>query len=194
MTTTSDFSEQSAVLRTESKDGFAKLLEALNQEVKPTSLIERMFVRDVANLLWEIMRLRRIKAGIINNAFQPALKQILQQIQFEPTSLPSPTLRAASDRLAYDWLFSQESKDRVSSLLQEAGLDEFAVEAEAFRMTIDDIEKVDRALAFAEARRDKSLRMIAECKESLSARIQQSAERVLAADNAPSLEYISPES
>ena len=61
-------------------------------------------------------------------------------------------------------------------------------------MTIDDIEKVDRALAFAEARRDKSLRMIAECKESLSARIQQSAERVLAADNAPSLEYISPES
>ena len=194
MTTTSDFPEQSAVLWTESKDGFAKLLEELNREIKPTTLIERMFVQDGANLLWEIMRLRRIKAGIINNAFQPALKQILQQIQFEPTSLPSPTLRAASDRLAYDWLFSQESKDRVSSLLQEAGLDEFAVEAEAFRMTIDDIEKVDRALAFAEARRDKSLRMIAECKESLSARIQQSAERVLAADNAPSLEYISPES
>ena len=91
-------------------------------------------------------------------------------------------------------LFTQESKDRVSSLLEEAGLDEFAVEAEAFRMMIDDIEKVDRALALAEVRRDKSLRMIAECKESLSARIRQSAERVLAADSAPSLEYMSPES
>jgi hypothetical protein len=194
MTTTSDFPEQSAVLWTESKDGFAKLLEELNREIKPTTLIERMFVQDGANLLWEIMRLRRIKAGIINNAFQPALKTILQQILVKPTSLPSLDLRSASDELAYEWFFTQKTKDRVSSLLQKAGLDEFAVEAEAFRMVIDDIEKVDRALAVAEVRRDKSLRMIAECKESLSARIQQSAERVLAADNVPSLEYVSPES
>jgi hypothetical protein len=194
MTTTSDLPNQSAVLRTESKDGFAKLLEELNQEIEPTNFIERMYVNDVANLLWDIMRLRRIKAGIINNAFQPALREILYQIQFDPTSLAAPVLRAASDGLAYNWLFSQKSKDRVSSLLQKAGLDEFAVEAEAFRTMIDDIEKVDRALAIAEARRDKSLRMIVECKESFSARIRQSAERVLAADSAPSLEYMSPES
>ena len=121
-------------------------------------------------------------------------KTILQQILVKPTSIPSLDLRSESDELAYEWFFTQKAKDRVSSLLQKAGLDEFAVEAEAFRMMIDDIEKVDRALALAEARRDKSFRMIADCKESFSARIRQSAERVLAADTAPSLEYMSPES
>jgi hypothetical protein len=193
MTTTSDSSKQPAVLRTESKDEFAKLIEELNQEIKPANFIERMYVEDIANLVWDIKRLRRIKTGIINNAFQRALKTILRQIQFKTSSVLPPAAISAPDDLAYDWLFTQESKDRVSSLLQEAGLDEFAVEAEAFRVMIDDIEKVDRALAVAEVRRDNALRMIAECKETLSARIQQSAERVLAADNAPSLQYVLPE-
>jgi hypothetical protein len=125
-----------------------------------------MFVQDIATLLWDIMRL----APHQGRDHQQCLPSGAEDYSVANPVHPFLALRAGTDGLDYDWLFSRESKDRVSSLLQGAGLNEFAVEAEAFRMMIDDIEKVDRALAFAEARRDKSIRTIAECKQGLSAR------------------------
>ena len=183
----------SVVLRTESKDEFAKLVEELNQEIKPTSFIERMYVEDVAYLVWEIIRLRRVKLATINKAFFTALKAILPEIQFPGASGRRPDLREKADKLADQWSFNPEVRGRILGLLQEAGLDESSVEAEAFRLSIDDIEKLDRALTLAEVRRDKAIRMIAEYKDSFAIRLRQSAERVLAVDNVPGLEYRPPE-
>jgi hypothetical protein len=150
-----------------------------------------MYVDDVAYLVWEIIRLRRVKVATIANAFETALKNILQQILFRTAPGLPLQVRGTAERLARDW-FLTEKANRVLGLLQKAGFDESSVEAEAFRLRIDDIEKLDRLLTLAEARRDKTLRMIAECSEGLAMRLQQSAERVLTLDNVPSLEYQRP--
>jgi hypothetical protein len=168
------------VLKTESKEDFAKLVEALNSEVKPVGFIERLYVEDVAHLLWEIMRLRRIIVATINTTFKTALKIILMQILVGPASGPRPEMKTAAARLARDWFVTEEVRGRVSGLLQEAGLDESAIEAEAYRLRMDDIQKLDRALTLAESRRDRAFRMIFEFKESFAMRLQQNVERVLA--------------
>jgi hypothetical protein len=168
-------------------------MSSLNQEIKPTGFIERMYVDDVAYLVWDIIRLRRVKVATINKAFGTALKAILGPIQFGNALGRRPDVKAKADKFVAQWSSNPEVRYRVLGLLQEAGLDESSVEAEAFRMSMDDLEKLDRALTLAEVRRDKAIRMIAEYKESFSVRLQQSVERVLVVDNVPGLEYRPPE-
>jgi hypothetical protein len=72
------------LLITESKDDFKRTNDALSDEIKPRGIIEEMYVADIANLVWEILRLRRCKAGIINAAFRSALQTVLTQVLREP--------------------------------------------------------------------------------------------------------------
>jgi hypothetical protein len=134
-----EFKFRPVLLKGESKDEFAALVEELNRDVQPKQFIERMYVNDIAELTWEIIRLRRVKATLINNGFHRALASILRRILFPPGTALADTV-LAPDRLAYEWLTSHETKERVSGLLHEAGLDESSVEAEAFRLRLTDIE------------------------------------------------------
>jgi hypothetical protein len=184
-------SSASVVLRTENKDEFDKLLNELNQEIKPIGFVEQMYVEEVADLAWDIIRLRRLKVATINNVFETALTIILRQILFRPTGL-QPKLSEGVEQLAHDWFFDEDVRDRVSGLLKEVGLDESSIVAEAYRFRIDDLEKLDRSLTLAVARRDKALRMIAEFRERLAMRLRQSTERMVTVDNRPSSEYQLP--
>ena len=74
----------SPLLITESADEFSQLRGAFNDEMKPRGIIEHMFVADITHLTWEIMRLRRCKAGIINSAFRVALANLLGQLIRRP--------------------------------------------------------------------------------------------------------------
>jgi hypothetical protein len=95
----------------------------------------------------------------------------------------------ASENLAWDWLFTHndEIKRQVLSLLQVAGFDESAIEAEAYRLVADDLAKADRMLKAAQDRRDKNLRMIAKLRKSLAQQLRRNSDRVLAADKVPSI-------
>jgi hypothetical protein len=177
------------VLKTESEDEFMNLVEKLEQDIQPKNFIEELYVNEVAALTWEIIRYRRCKTAIITNANHIALKNILAQIRFKPGS--SETL--AAEKLAYEWFYSQKAKEGIAALLKEAGRDETAVEAEAFRLKLNEIEKIERLLASAEARRDKALRSIGQYRESFARKLQQSTESVLAADAASSVVHSGPE-
>jgi hypothetical protein len=169
------------LLRTESPDEFASLWEELEQEIQPHGVIERTYLQDVANLIWEIRRLRRSKAAIINQAFLPALRVILGQLRSRSTQ-PGP-----SEDLAHGWFNDEKVKAKVTTMLQKFGLDEGAIEAEAVRMRAEDLERLDRMLTFAEARRDKTLRGIADYRQVFSGRLQLAANRFLDAEEVPKL-------
>jgi hypothetical protein len=182
----SDFS-RSVILRSESNAEFAKLLEELNQEIQPEGFTERMYVEDFAYHVSEIKHLRCVKAGIIKNAWQTALANILGKILLPPARAAHLDNILAPRVLAYGWFVDEETRRRVSSLLDEAGLDWSAIEAEAYSLMLGELERVDRILTAREARRDKDLLLIAAHKESLARKIRQSSERVLSKDSAPSI-------
>ena len=72
------------LLITESSRDFAALAAALTQEIKPRGIVERIYVDDIAALVWEILRLRRCKTVIVNTAFKDALAEIVYRLAGEP--------------------------------------------------------------------------------------------------------------
>src|SRR6478752_2640077 len=72
------------LLITESAEDFAALNAALMEEIKPRGIIERLYVADVANIVWEILRLRRCKVAIVNTAFKHAVSHTVYHLADEP--------------------------------------------------------------------------------------------------------------
>jgi hypothetical protein len=111
---------------TKAEDEFRILMRRIGtREIQPMSFIERIYVRDIAVPLWEIIRLRRFKPATLNNALRVALST-----------------------------FSNKSCSENP---------DYELEAEAFRLTSSEIDRLDRVLTVAEIRRDSALHCIADC-------------------------------
>jgi predicted TIM-barrel fold metal-dependent hydrolase len=175
------------LLITESKDDFKRIRDALADEIKPRGILEQMYVEDIAYLVWEVLRLRRSRAGIINVAFREALESVLEQCLREPDRY----VGQEADKLAHEWFTDPSAKKEVAELLRSFELDETAIEGEAIRKSADDLERIDRLMASAEARRDKALVCIAQYRGDFGALLRDNSnrlvgEKVLQLENAAS--------
>jgi hypothetical protein len=179
------FTFRPALLQSESAEEFAALLEELNQDIRPRDIIERMYVNDIATLTWDILRYRRAKAGMLNTVFMRAQVNVLRPLFFGGAHLEmsDKPARDLVDRSLYD----PEAADRISNLLKEAKLDDSAAEAEALRLRLSEIEKIERLIASAESRRHKALRNIALYEEGFAGRLQSESDRLLDAKAVPTV-------
>jgi len=180
----------SPLLITESVDDFDRVRDAFDQEIRPRGIIDQMYVGDIAYLTWEILRLRRCKAGVINSAFRDALEKLLAQLLRQPGGY-AHQIKDQADSLARAWFSDRAAKKQVSELLAVFKLDESAIEAEAVRSSAADLEQLDRLLASLESRRIKALRCIADYRGGFARQLRESSDRiidgkVLALDNATS--------
>ena len=173
------------VLRTESKEDLAALRDDIGQGLAPADFIERGFTEDIVYHTWEMMRFQRITTGILNNAMRRALARILREVLLPPSAAWIVERWNSSQRLSHGWLVDPESRRQISTLLKEAGLDQSAIEAEAYTLVADDLEKANRMLKSAREGRDRALRSIAKYRKSLAVQLRRNSDRVLAADQAP---------
>ena len=166
-----------SLLMTESEEDFASLSAALEQEIKPRGIVERIYVADIAALVWEILRLRRCKAAVVNTAFEDALKHLLNRLMgYLDSDSPESEERAA---LVSDWFSEPQAKGEVSELLAEYHLDESAIEAEAIRSQSEELEMLDRMLTSLESRRNRALRSIADYQDRFAKRTREVSDRVI---------------
>ena len=172
------------VLRTESKADFAKIRAEITQDIRPIDFIEREYVEDVVCHTWDVILYQRVKTGILNNALRRTLALILNEILLPPTSMVVESWKA-SQNLSHGWLTDPESKRQVSILLKEAGLDESAIEAKAYTLVADHLEKANRMLNSAREGREKALRSLAKYRKSLAIQLRRNSDLVLAADEVP---------
>ena len=135
------------------------------------------------------MRLRRSKAAIANLAFRAALKELIAKLLREPGQRAFQ-LGDQSDELARDWFLDPNVKKRIADLLREFDLDESAIEAEAIKRSADDLERIDRLMASAEARRDKALVCVAQYRGDFGALLRDSSNRLITKE-AQGLEHVS---
>lgn len=171
---------QPALLLTESKEDYQVLQKNLEREIMPRNFIEIMYVGDIVALTWEILRLRRCKAGIINAAFRVALQNLLEPHFgiFEPDG---------ASVLADSWFTDSDSQKKVAEILRKVKLDEFAVEAEAVRLSSTDLELIDRMMSAYESRRNKALRNIEDYRVGFAQQVRDSSDRVLKKTKVPAL-------
>ena len=135
-----------------------------------------MYVEDIAYLVWEILRLRRSKAAIINSAFRDALTKVVTQLLSNPGDWKN---RQKAEKLAREWFSDPGVKKQIAGLLRQFNLDETAIEAEAFRKSAETLERIDRLMASAEARRDKALVCIAQYRGDFGALLRESSDRLV---------------
>ena len=168
------------LLITESAEDFAALNAALMEEIKPHGIIERLYVDDIATLVWEILRLRRCKVAIVNTAFKNALSEIIYQLADVPEQ-DTPE-RESYETTLDDWFSKPEARKAVLELLAEFRLDEAAIEAEAIRSVFSELEVLDRMLTLQESRRNRALRSIADYRDGFAKQVREVSNRVIEAD------------
>ena len=165
------------LLLTESRSEFDDFQASFQQAIMPRGAIEHIYFDDIVASTWEILRFRRSKTAIINSAFQKALLSLLEP-HFEDDYLGT-----ASKDLAERWFVDSAARKKVAQLLGRFELDEFAIEAEAIRISLPDLEGIDRLLATAEARRNRAFRNIEDCRASFARTARNASDRVLEAND-----------
>jgi hypothetical protein len=168
-----------ALLVTEAAEDFDALHAQLVHEIAPCGFIERMHVGEFSKIVWEMLRLHRCKAAMINTAFRPALKKLLLELGSQAAE---PISYGEADALAFAWFTDPTAKDQVAEILTRFHLDDTAIEAEAIRSLAAELELIDRMLMTLEARRNRALRGIAEYRESFALTVRKKSDGIIEAE------------
>jgi hypothetical protein len=153
----------------ENAAAYGELLNRISAAVKPKDILEEIWVREVIDLVWEGLRLRRLKSNLLAASTHAGLEQILNTLCdfFE------------ADRLSKSWARNEAAgRKEVKQLLASAGLSMDAVMAQTLSLKIDDIERIDRMVMAAEARRDATLREIERHRATLGQALRRETEQV----------------
>jgi hypothetical protein len=155
------------LLITESDEEFKRIRQALYEEIGPVGIIEQMYVDEIAEIVWEILRLKRCKAGVINLAFHDASKRLLGRL-----------INAGPD-IARDWISYPDIAKEVEKGLAEYKLDSSVVIAEATRAASNELELIQTLIVSSEKRRDTALVRIAHYRGELGAMLRGASDRVI---------------
>jgi hypothetical protein len=158
----------------ENQSDYLKIAGRIANVSRPTDAIEEFLVRDVIDLTWEIFRLRRIKAGILRASTRAGVYTVLDRVGY-------PDLERSE--LCDGWAAGDKNARReVSAILTKAGMTIDEVTAETFGHELDSLERIDRMLASAEARRNNALREIDRHRQSLGTAARRSINDIEDAD------------
>jgi hypothetical protein len=153
----------------EDSAAYGELLNRISAAVKPKDVLEEIWVRDVVDLTWEALRWRRLKSNLLAASTHAGLKQVL---------IPLCGYIEA-DRLAESWARNEAAgRKKVEQLLASAGLSMDAVMAQTLALKISDIERFDRLVMAADARRDATLREIERHRATLGQALRRETEQV----------------
>jgi hypothetical protein len=122
--------------------------------VEPCDVIEVFWVRDVVDLLWEVLRLRRLKASLL-------------------------LASAASGRLGRLWRKGdQDVIERVRQELEKSNVSIENVMAETLVLKLDEVERIDHIIAQAEARRVRILREMDRHRTALATCLREATQSI----------------
>jgi hypothetical protein len=139
--------------------------------VKPKDFLEEMWVRDIVDLSWDVLRLRRLKAQILTYCTAAQVRGYLKglcgtsQAQKLSAELGDPSVVA-----------------RVDEFLSVIGHTVESVTAEVFVATSEALERVDRMTMSAESRRNATLRDIERHRSSFARALRRTSEEVVEAE------------
>jgi hypothetical protein len=132
--------------------------------VEPIDVVEEMWARDVTDLIWEVLRWRRLKASFVDGETLKHLKKTLEKLTGNEIERPDEDGDQEDDggeaetagSLTEDWIKGET--DRVIEILKCAGLDHDVIIAQTIARHLDDIAKWDRLITQVEVRRNMAIR------------------------------------
>jgi hypothetical protein len=162
-----DFFGPPPLIQGENPADYQALLKRVSVAVRPRDFLDEIWVRDIVDLYWEMLRLRRLKAGLLNASMGDGLRAVLGSLR----SIGSSSL--TTQTLVQGWINgSPDSRKKVEQSLAAAGFSMEVVAAAALSKNLDEFERVDRMIASAEARRNNALREIDRHRATLGAALR----------------------
>lgn len=157
------------LLEGEDLAAYDELLLRVSGTVKPGDILEEVWVRDVVDLVWEALRLRRLKASLfVANAFR-GLQEILE-----------PFAEGEAAYLAERWAAKERAAiKKVDKILTQVGLTMDAIMAQTLSLNIDSIERIDRMIMGLEARRNIALRELDRHREGFGRALRQASDEIV---------------
>src|SRR5262249_46054689 len=159
------------VLMSEDITAYEDFLAFVVDSVGPKDSIEWILAKDYVDLAWEIRRLRRAKAGIIDIARKEALRSILETILQREDFEHAADRRLEAEAKADEWYSDDIVKQELLELMSRHGIDEDGITAEAIAIRSSELAQLETMLASAEKRRNEMLREISLYRDVLSIKL-----------------------
>jgi hypothetical protein len=154
----------------EKETDYAEVALRIVKAATPRDAIEDILTRDVIDLSWEVLRLRRLKAGLLRGAIGSGLSAVMYRLGYE---------EEFAGELAANWAAGKKAAQKtVAAALQKAQLTMEDVMAETLEGKIDSFERFDRLLESSEGRRNKALREIDRHRAAFGAAMRQAIDEV----------------
>ena len=135
--------------------------------VAPKNIIEQLWVRDVVDLVWEVVRLRRYKASLLTTRAYHGVSAVLKGLGDSEFFTKSKEWAARRPTAIGD----------LNAQLANAGIGPEAIAAATFAERIDEFERIEKRIADVERRRAAVLREIELYRAALAARLREAADR-----------------
>jgi hypothetical protein len=154
----------------EQEADYAEFALAIVKDARPRDAIEDLLTRDVIDLSWEVLRLRRLKAGLLRGATSSRIYQVMCRLGYEDEY---------AGELAANWAAGKKAAQKtVAAALQKAQVTMEDVMAETLEGKIDSFERFDRLLASSEARRNNARQEIERHRAALGAAMRQAMDEI----------------
>ena len=129
----------SPLIKGEDSAAYDDFLVRIRGVLRPADVIEEIWARDVADLTWDVVRLRRLKAGLFTIGAVDGMEQLLCGLE----------KHAITGKLnARDWAARKPAAlVEVNTQLSAAGLDMGDVATSTFAARIDQFDRIERASA-----------------------------------------------
>ena len=203
------FLKERPVIREESDKDYDAILFEVAKTVAPSDFIEWMWVKDVADLVWETQRARRARRELLELAF---VNSIIGDLEEAQRNLERLTQQAAQEKniailqgvkqqtspenleifqnlleKVLDAIWECKSglpkswRKRIPRLLVDCGIpfDERRVWAEAQLGVLDRLQPLDEYIAALDARRDALFREIERRRETIARRLRLMSDAII---------------
>ena len=141
--------------------------------IKPKDVLEEMWTRDVVDLTWEILRMRRLKAGLLTSVMSEGVDKILSLLLGGVEARDLSNAWSARD---------PDAIKTVDALLAAKGQTMELAAARGLEARIEIFERIDRMAMSAEARRNSALRELERHRASLAQALRQASDDVIEAE------------
>jgi hypothetical protein len=153
---------------------YHSLFAGVSEALGPMDVLEQLWIQDIVDLAWEVIRLRGLKADLMSASAHQGMAQVLAPLVDAPQAIAEGWARR-----------NERVVPLVEAALAKAGLTMDAVTASTLAARIGDFERIDRMMAAAEARRNAALRELDRHRSNLSLRLRRVLEAVEASELRP---------
>jgi len=182
----------SPLLPGEDAKSYAALQDSILRAIKPTDIVEQIWVHDVVDYTWQIWRWRKLKNRLTLDEIPNQLEKVLGPLVNEYILAPgyrgletfiyqtdSGKCITAGYKLAQKWAIGDsEATKKIEGLLETQNLSMEAITARAIATILDRVDRIDRAILNAEGWRNSILREIDRRKATFAQKLRSAVDKI----------------